>query len=109
MNLEVEKNGKKKIVIKQKKSPSAKDYIVIDHPKNGEILSSSHYVIRIGASAAEVQISIDGSEWSACRSAAGYFWYDWTDILPGPHKITAHIQTAPGKFKTSLSVRCQMK
>jgi len=108
MILEVEKNGKKKIKIKQKKSPSVKNYVVIDHPQNGEILNSNYYTLRIGASSAKAQIAIDGSDWMDCRCAAGYFWYDWTDISQGSHKLTARIQTVQGEFKTSKSVQCQL-
>ena len=97
---------------KQAKAPRAakpKEYIVIDHPRNGESLTSAHYAVRIGASSAPVEISIDGSAWSPCRHAAGYYWFDWTGIPSGPHKLTARIKTAKGLPKASKAVQCAMK
>ena len=111
MILEIEKNGKKKVKIKQQKTEKAqpKDYVVIDYPKNGEALLSPRYTARIGASAAPVEISIDGSPWKACRHAGGYFWFDWNSIAAGERKLTARIKTAGGKLIKSKTVNCKMK
>ena len=92
-----------------KKTAAPKTYVVIDHPKDGEVLSSHHYAVRIGASGNAAEMSIDGSDWKPCRLAAGYFWFDWSSIPSGQHKLTARIKTAGGKSKSSKSVQCKMK
>ena len=121
MIIEAAKNGKKKMRVRSQKTPSAKvkgpvmkdsaakDYVVIDHPKSGETLTHSYYAVRVGASWGQPEISIDGSNWKACRHAAGYFWFDWSPIPPGQHKLTARIKAADGKFKSSKAVQCKMK
>ena len=115
MMLDVEKNGRKKTKVKQEKAPLAaakakpKDYCVIDHPKDGETLTHPHYTVRVGASGAHAEISIDGSDWQPRRHSAGYFWFDWTSIAPGAHKLTARIKTAGGKAKAGKAVQCKMK
>lgn len=92
-----------------KRTASPKSYVVIDHPKNGETLTHPNYAVRVGASAAHAEISIDGSGWKPCRHAAGYSWFDWTNIPSGPHKLTARIKAADGKAKSSKAVQCKMK
>ncbi|OGR83395.1 MAG: hypothetical protein A2901_03420 [Elusimicrobia bacterium RIFCSPLOWO2_01_FULL_54_10] len=98
----------KKAQVAEKKVPQkkAKEYVIIDHPSSGEILTASHYAVRIGASSEGSAVSIDGSAWVDCRPANGYFWFDWTEITPGAHALTARILSADGKIKKSKVVKC---
>ncbi len=68
----------------------AKEYIVIDHPKNNEVLGKGNYSMRIGASKCDkVEISIDDQPWHNCRHSVGYWWYDWHCTAPGTHQAVA--------------------
>lgn len=97
---------------KEKASPAAKEtsssYVVIDYPTEGELVSGLAYVMRLGASSdGFVELSINGGDWTPCRHAAGYWWFDWGYYVPGPHKITARIVDAAGKvIKTSAVRKC---
>jgi hypothetical protein len=73
---------------------AAKDYIVIDHPKNNEVFNKGHYAFRIGASQCEaVEISIDDQPWHPCRHNAGYWWYDWNSHTAGNHQAVARLHS----------------
>ncbi len=110
MILNIERNGKKKVrTVAKKPSQKTKEYVVVDYPKSGEMLTAAQYTVRIGASGAAAEISIDGSDWAACRRANGYFWFDWTQIQSGPHAVTARIRTIDGKIKKSKVVKCVKK
>lgn len=62
----------------------------IDFPQRGEVVMSPEYTLRIEAPGAQrVEVSIDGGEWQPCRHAVGYWWFDWSDYLPGPHQVRA--------------------
>lgn len=63
--------------------------VTLDYPQQNEIIISKHYSFRISASEGvkTVAISIDGCEPVECRQAAGYFWYDWSEIEPGKHDV----------------------
>lgn len=97
---------RKKKVVKSKKK---EDYVVVDCPKEGEIITSPNYTIRIGASEGNtVEVSIDAGDWKTCRPAEGYWWYDWEGYTPGFHSIRARIRDKKGKIvKTSLSRKFQ--
>lgn len=78
------------------------DKIAIDYPVMGERLDSGHYAVRISASGGDqVQISVDRGEWMWCRSAGGYYWFDWHSIPSGRHEIVARMKLASGKFEES--------
>jgi hypothetical protein len=69
-----------------------KDYIVIDHPKNNEVIGKGAYSLRIGASKCDkVEISIDDQPWHVCRHSVGYWWYDWNCNAPGSHQAVARL------------------
>lgn len=92
-----------------RKSRKEENYVVVDHPKEGEIITNPSYTIRIGASEGNtVGVSIDAGNWETCRLAAGYWWYDWADYSPGFHHIRARIRDNQGKvIKTSLTRGCR--
>ncbi len=89
-------------VYRKKKAAEPKkkaDYIVVDFPKEGEIITNSCYAFRIGASEGNtVEISIDSGNWENCRPAAGFWWYDWANYSPGLHFIKARIRDPKGKI-----------
>ena len=117
MIMEIEKNGKKRVSLRKpeteaklKKAVKTAVSVTIDFPLNGDRISAQYYGVRISAPGGRpVQISIDGGEWKPCRESAGHFWFDWTGIPAGEHKLTAQIQTADGKFKKSKIVKCWVK
>jgi hypothetical protein len=66
--------------------------VVVDFPQQDECVVSPIYTIRVGANEAEqVEVSINGSLWEACRPAEGYWWYDWQGYLPGRHQVLARM------------------
>jgi len=68
------------------------DYVVIDHPKNNEVIGKGHYCFRIGASKCDsVEISLDDQPWKPCRSCVGYYWYDCNSNTVGSHQIVARL------------------
>jgi len=82
----------------------APPYIWIDFPTQSENLRAPTYVIRLGAGGTDlVEISIDKSPWLPCRLTSGYWWYDWSGIARGKHKLAARMRTPDGRwFKTPL-------
>lgn len=68
--------------------------VFIDYPREGELMRPNHYTIRIGTvpAAATVELSIDGGIWTPCREAAGYWWFDWSGIVAGPHHLQVRAQ-----------------
>lgn len=83
----------------------------IDYPINGENINSHHYSIRISTNASgRVEVSIDGGDWLPCRTAVGFWWYDWHHIPSGPHKIVARVIDDAGFIASkSKIVRCNCK
>ena len=80
-------------------APSSNAYVIVDHPCEKESISSSEYVIRIGASMdGYVEISFNDSEWQPCRFAAGYWWFDWKYYKPGNIKICARLVSNDGQI-----------
>jgi hypothetical protein len=78
-----------------------KNYIGIDYPQVGEILTSNEYTLRLSTSATEgVEISIDGKEWQPCRECVGFWWYDWTGFGAGAHTVVARISVGKRTMKS---------
>ena len=107
----------KKPAAKQKKAAAPKtavdrlNYVVVDHPQEGEIISGLHYAIRIGSSDnGSVEICFDNGEWQSCRPSAGYWWFDWGYFTPGVHTIVARLRNAGGQtLKKTSPVKCEVK
>jgi len=89
------KNGKQKAVP------------VIDFPREGEIITTNHYTIRIGSETAPVEISIDAGPWQLCRHAVGYFWFGWIGHTKGSHSIVVRSKTAAGRVYKSSPRGCR--
>ncbi|OGS26282.1 MAG: hypothetical protein A2297_04035 [Elusimicrobia bacterium RIFOXYB2_FULL_48_7] len=113
----VKKTTKPKEFIKKPGSTGAnlnsnpKYYLVIDCPVEGESINHTHYTIRIGAPLSLchennwVEIAIDNGNWTPCRMAAGYFWFDWSNYPVMEHKIVARIRDTQGNTLIKSEVR----
>jgi len=85
------------------------EYVVIDHPKNLENITSWYYSIRIGATEADgMDISIDDQPWQPCRYSVGYWWFDWSDFTPGTHQLVARLTKTNGEYLLSKRRRCKV-
>lgn len=73
--------------------------VVLDFPAPEEKVAPGHYAIRVAANnEMKVEVSIDGGEWTECRPAVGYYWYDWTPATPGEHRIVARAKNGGPRF-----------
>ncbi|MFN3551417.1 MAG: hypothetical protein ACK4WJ_06390 [Endomicrobiia bacterium] len=104
---------KKSRKTKKTKSSTSTYIIVIDYPKNNEVIAhKAHYAIRIGTpNIGNVEVSIDDSEFQKCRYSSGYWWYDWCNIPSGKHTLVARL-VDPKKNRTlkkSEKVVCIVK
>ncbi len=79
--------------------PAALSFVVVDFPQEAEVIVSSEYTLRIGASAdaRAVEISLDGGDWLACRPAVGFWWFDWSNFSRIAHRVSARVSTHEGK------------
>lgn len=76
-------------------------YVGVDYPQVGEILTSPQYAIRISTSATEgVDISVDGKEWQPCRESVGFWWHDWSGFGAGVHTVVARISVGKRYLKS---------
>jgi hypothetical protein len=64
----------------------------VDYPRDGERVASREYTLRIAtALPGVVEVSIDDGEWLPCRSAAGFWWRDWSGYGEGLHRVLARV------------------
>lgn len=106
----------KKTRIVTKSSPAAKKaatqelQVSVDYPQQDEGITSREYTVRVGVTPAaeKVEVAIDRGPWLACRSAEGYWWYDWSGYAPGIHRVTARALTADGGTGLSVQRRFQV-
>ncbi|MFH1723876.1 MAG: hypothetical protein ABII00_04555 [Elusimicrobiota bacterium] len=76
--------------------------ILINYPQLHERILPRHYSFRIEAKVhGQVELSIDGSPWRACRPSMGYWWYDWHCAPAGSHKVVARVLTETGAATTN--------
>jgi len=106
----MEKRGRKpNIFTRHQETPAqtkSTDYIVIDYPREGELIVPTHYAVRIGASSnGYVELSVNGGDWVACRNAEGFWWYDWLSFAPGNYKIVARLMGDKGRVLKKSEVR----
>lgn len=85
------------------------EYVVIDHPKNLEAISTGHhYAVRVGASKCNgLDISINDQPWQPCRHAIGYWWFDWSNYPAGTHQLVARMHKPNGEYLISKRRRCK--
>lgn len=85
--------------------------VYIDYPLNNENVYCGHYCFRIGTvgNSEWVKVSLNGGPWQYCRSANGYWWYDWWNFQTGTFTAEAvalldgkEVKTAKRKFKVTL-------
>lgn len=93
---------------KAKKAPTATSVgaanVTIDFPQPNEKVRRGHYAVRISATApGAVQISFDKNEWFWCRTADGYFWFDWWPSDLGKKQIFIRLQTPEGQSGAASS------
>lgn len=85
------------------------EFVLLDHPKNLENITSREYTIRISATDCNgVDISIDDQPWQPCRNSVGYWWYDWFDFTTGTHQIVARLNKNNGEYLLSKRRRCKV-
>ncbi len=72
--------------------------IQIDYPLEGELLTCPYYTLRISASpeAQGVEVQLNGGEWSPCREAMGFWWFDWSGFSDGAMQARARALTPEG-------------
>ena len=85
------------------------EYVVMDHPRNLENITSWHYAVRMGTgvNCEKVDVSIDDKPWQACRYSNGYWWYDWTNYTPGSHQLIARMTKTNGQYLITKKRRCR--
>ena len=86
-------------------------YVVIDYPVENELITHPSYAIRVGTSGnGVVEMSIDGGEWTYCRYALGFWWFDWANYPAGSHRIVARLRDNDGKELNKSKIRkCSYK
>jgi len=104
------KSPVRKTTAKTKPGAATNEYVLVDHPRNLENITSRHYTIRVSANdaRASVDVSINDGPWQACRHAVGYWWYDWAGFTPGTHQIVARTRTTGGEYLISKRRRCKV-
>ena len=79
-------------VVAEKIEAVGKNYVVVDYPQEGEIVTTPTYTLRVSTSAVEnVQISIDGRSFEPMRESVGFWWYDWSGYGAGAHTVVSRI------------------
>ena len=81
--------------------------VVIDYPREGDLLLSGHYAVRItSAHDNQVQISINNGDWQDTRAAGGFFWFDWWLSKPGKYTLVARAKKGKATPKKSANRNC---
>lgn len=83
---------------------------VLDHPREGEIITAQNYTFRVGATGdiARVEISINAGPWQPCRNSVGYWWYDWSGYTGGRYQAVVRAQAKDGQVFTSEPYKFQV-
>lgn len=96
----------KTTALKQTVKPP-REYIVIDFPREGEIIYNTSYCIRLGVGEnTHVEISINGGPWKSCRYSVGFWWFDWSGYGSGRNTIVARVLTPSGNLLQTPSRTC---
>jgi hypothetical protein len=93
------------------RSRTSTNMVKIDYPEKDEVITSRHYTFRISAGipAAEVDVSIDGSNWMPCREAMGHWWFDWENYKTKPYALHARLHAKDGSKQVSSIRRFSVK
>lgn len=76
-----------------------KKKISIDYPKRHEKITSGNYTFRLSAAVGaseRVLVSVDDGPFQPCRSASGYWWFDWAGYRSHHHRLVAKIVSSDG-------------
>ena len=85
-----------------------KKKIAIDFPKQHERIASERYTFRISASVGEdecVLVSVDDAPFQPCRTAEGYWWFDWDGYRSHHHRLVAKIVSSNGDVVSEVARR----
>ncbi|MEM2899357.1 MAG: PQQ-binding-like beta-propeller repeat protein [Thermoplasmata archaeon] len=87
---EVKTSDKPERIILRPKAPLK---VILDYPKDNEILTSENYTIKAhtsdDADTIDVSIRIDNFDWNKMRKGADGLWaFDWNNISNGEHQLT---------------------
>lgn len=84
--------------------------VLIDYPQEGESILPGHYAVRVAADQnAQVEVSVNDTDWIACRTADGFYWFDWWPSQPGKNNIKARQRTPDGNWVVSKKRSCKLK
>ncbi len=90
-------------------APLSDSDIHIDFPREEELIIPGHYAIRIsGVPEAQVEISINDGEWVGCRTAVGYYWFDWEPAVAGEVTLVVRQKVGKGRAKKSEQRFCRV-
>ncbi|MHB0996046.1 MAG: hypothetical protein ACYC2I_06730 [Elusimicrobiales bacterium] len=81
--------------------------VALDHPQQGEKITSPQYTFRVGAlgDIERVEISINQGPWQVCRYSVGYWWYDWTGYGRGRYQAAVKAVAKDGRVATCEPVK----
>ena len=83
--------------------------INFDYPKQEELVLTGHYAVRIiGTLEAQVELSINNGEWNGCRTALGFYWFDWSPSELGETVLKARVRVGNGRWKISDERFCRV-
>ena len=109
--MNTEKDTKKTLKIGSRKTNwysigrgrTSTNMVTIDFPEKDEVITSRHYTFRISAGipAAEVDVSIDGSNWMPCRESLGHWWFDWESYKTKSYALHARLHAKDGSKQVS--------
>lgn len=102
-------NKPKSSAVAEPQSPSVATDIHIDYPREEELIIPGHYAVRLsGAPDAQVELSINDGDWTGCRTAVGYYWFDWEPSKAGEYTLLARQKVGKGRAKKSEPRFCRV-
>lgn len=78
----------------------------IDYPERGEEVRRGHYAVRISGCEGECHIAIDDTGgWQTCRTADGFYWFDWNPQHAGSYEILVRARLGDKWVRTQRTCR----
>lgn len=83
-------------------APPVRKTVVVDYPREGEVVEPPEYSFRVGApdGAEFVEIRVNQGRWRRCRRSVGYWWFDWSGFDSGEYRVMARARTG-GRMELS--------